>query len=498
MDTQNRLLSAIAEHIDISPSDFLLAQERYRAVKDWLMAGSYDSGFSPEVYLQGSFRLGTVVKPYRGDKDGQFDIDQVFELTQPCEQPSAYALKRDVGNRLNGRADYERMLDDEGSRCWTLEYAAAHNRPAFHLDILPSLSSQVRPGGQIDITDKGDQGYSWLVSNPKDYYQWFKSKNVYSPEFITEQKSVIFDANQTLFSRSEDVPIRLLRSPLQRAIQIMKRHRDVYFNGKNYRPISIIITTIAAQIHDSLNISQIIEKFTAYVAEGHELLLCTGSIERDSIMMYKNGVWLIPNPVIPNRGDGEMENFADKWNEDSGFAIAFFEWSQQLARDASGFSESLVSDDLNLRIKCFGDGSVYSKIVSSRLADRLTQNWGDTDELLSLIHLAVEGNFAWSAVESAAQKILDQSQSQCCEDVARVNFYQVPRHQGRELSPEAKADVDNILSRNQEDSAFVLCCHLLLGSATQKMVRDCITSRGSADVLGWPILRLAPPEILGF
>ena len=33
---------------------------------------------------------------------------------------------------------------------------------------------------------------------------------------------------------------------LQRAVQIYKRHRDIFFEGKENAPISIIITTLAA------------------------------------------------------------------------------------------------------------------------------------------------------------------------------------------------------------------------------------------------------------
>ena len=44
------------------------------------------------------------------------------------------------------------MLDDEGKRCWTIEYATEVNRPGFHIDILPALKSNEGTLHNIDIT----------------------------------------------------------------------------------------------------------------------------------------------------------------------------------------------------------------------------------------------------------------------------------------------------------------------------------------------------------
>ena len=40
------------------------------------------------------------------------------------------------------------------------------------------------------------------------------------------------------------------KSPLQRVVQILKRHRDLMFNGDESKPISIIITTLAARAYN--------------------------------------------------------------------------------------------------------------------------------------------------------------------------------------------------------------------------------------------------------
>ena len=71
----------LAESLDIPPSKYKEAVDRYRAVGEWLEAGEYlAASGEPEVYPQGSFRLGTVVRPLREGKEADYDIDLVCEL----------------------------------------------------------------------------------------------------------------------------------------------------------------------------------------------------------------------------------------------------------------------------------------------------------------------------------------------------------------------------------------------------------------------------------
>jgi len=110
------------------------------------------------------------------------------------------------------------------------------------------------------------------------------------------------------------------KTPLQKAIQLLKRHRDVMFAGdtKNVKPISIIITTIAAELYD--NEDNIVDTLTNILtkAEGY-------------IAAHKDGNdYHIDNPTFTG---GDTENFADKWNEHPERAAAFFQWLQQAKND---------------------------------------------------------------------------------------------------------------------------------------------------------------------
>lgn len=492
MEARDQLLIKISRYLDISPSDFKLAQERFGAVKDWLVDGVYESGSSPEVYLQGSFRLGTVVRPYRGDKDGDFDIDQVCEITVPKSSRAPNILKHDVGDRLKENAGYERMLDDEGRRCWTIEYASADGRPGFHLDILPSLPASVGEGHQIDITDKDGTTYIWSASNPKGYYLWFKSKNIFSQDLISTQRQNIYQENQALYSGLNDVPKQLLRSPLQRAIQVMKRHRDVHFSGKEHKPISIIITTIAANIHTKDSISEVIREFTNYVAERHEAFVKDGHLIPDGVLDFDGGQWLIPNPVDYAEGKEDIENFSDKWNEEPNLSAAFFEWAKQLDRDMFAFTKSGVSDDLNLKIKSFGEGEPYASILEKEVKKEIEDNEANSTNFLRLIHLGIEGKIDWEIVQSVAQSGYNKAENEQNKNIAKVNFYQISRHRGQPLSDDIKNDVKQVLADNLNSPAFIMCCNLILGTATKEMISHCITDDcGYKNVLTWPIMKLA-------
>ena len=75
MEIQESILKEAARNLDISPSDFRRAQERFNRCK--ILAREWETTFqvkNQKYISKESFRLGTVVRPYRGDKDGDFDI----------------------------------------------------------------------------------------------------------------------------------------------------------------------------------------------------------------------------------------------------------------------------------------------------------------------------------------------------------------------------------------------------------------------------------------
>lgn len=296
----SKILANIADSLDIPESKYEEAESRYKAIGNWLDANDSKLHiYKPIIYPQGSFRLGTMVKPI-SDGD-EYDVDLVCHLEINKDNITQAELKKMIGDRLKENETYKKMLE-EGRRCWTLDYANE-----FHMDILPAIPDYEKLNDCILITDKKLR--LWQKSNPKGYARWF-----------ADRMQVIFKRRKIAFAESmranvEDVPDYKVRTPLQRSVQILKRHRDVYFNDKDHKPISIIITTLAG--HAYQNEAELFEAITNII---------NGMTDPKNIK-DQGGKYYIPNPT------NLEENFADKWNEDGNLPKAFLAWLGQLKAD---------------------------------------------------------------------------------------------------------------------------------------------------------------------
>ena len=105
-------------------------------------------------------------------------------------------------------------------------------------------------GTAIAITDNDGGTYiavtdDWPRSNPKGYGEWFKTRMAV---VLERRKRVLAERTN---ASVEDIPDYKVRTPLQDAVMILKRHRDHMFeNRKDQRPISVIITTLAAHAYE--------------------------------------------------------------------------------------------------------------------------------------------------------------------------------------------------------------------------------------------------------
>lgn len=339
----NSLLELIAEELDIPPSKYQEAVDRYTAVGRWLEAGQYDGVVQePLVFPQGSFRLGTVVRPIREDKECEYDIDLVCCLVS--SSGDARWLKQVVGDRLKNHGTYKGMLDKEGRRCWTLNYAEADGI-GFHLDVLPCKPLPLHhPKVEYRfsckataLTDKRSMGvYDWGSTNPAGYADWFDERQRIAFKRVAAlQKTQISRRHGKVYARVDDVPDQLVRTPLQRIIQLLKRHRDARFAGtgsESDKPISMIITTLAALAYkQEASVYEALAGFLDQVQRFQE----TGVIQCD------NDEWVIENPVNPE------ENFADRWNDEgSKKPDAFFQWVNWVQEDIDAILNTASRDEL--------------------------------------------------------------------------------------------------------------------------------------------------------
>lgn len=343
----NSVLVNLANELDILPSKYKQAVERYTAVANWLKEGEYENVYDElDIYPQGSFRLGTVVRPLKEGKEADYDIDLVCQLPILKSLATPKSLKYSVGNRLKENNTYKRMLDEEGRRCWTLLYAE-EDGIGFHLDVLPSIPTDNISRNKlkeimvleqyykhaIDITEKDIETniYSWKISgsNPRGYALWFDDINRPTLMMVeSQQKQAIIKEYASSYAKVEDVPNELIRTPLQRTIQILKRHRDIFFKNKpDNKPISMIITTLVALAYNGETdlVSTLYKVIDTLI--NYEPLFQLND-ETSGLIKRVDGKWRIPNPVNP------AENFADRWNDEgSEKPQEFFKWLKQLKQD---------------------------------------------------------------------------------------------------------------------------------------------------------------------
>ncbi|MFN0044432.1 MAG: nucleotidyltransferase [Alphaproteobacteria bacterium] len=350
-----RFLDQVGGELDIPPKKYQDAVDRYTRVGKRIEGGTYSgSSGPPSICPQESFRLGTVVRPIRDGIEAAYDIDLVSELSILKASTTPKTVKHMVGDRLEENGTYARLLTDEGKRCWTLEYAE-EDGIGFHLDVLPAVPD---PVGLLDtsiaITNNADGVYSWSASNPRGYGAWFDRCNAAAFAHIAPTRKLeIFTATPGVYARVDDVPDPLVRTPLQRAIQIMKRHRDMRFNQRQrlpYAPISIVITTLAASLYNNgadvySALTAIVGKLQAHASLVHGVPKSQAVAAGDLIQRMPDGRWYIGNPTNPK------ENFADRWHEDNhARAIAFFAWVEAIAEDLAYLARETNATRLKERL----------------------------------------------------------------------------------------------------------------------------------------------------
>jgi len=337
----NKILGNLAQELDITKTEYEAAVKSYTAVAEQLTKDNSELlPYKPEILPQGSFMLGTMIKPVNEDDD--LDIDLVCQLTSKSISWTQFDLKQKIGNQLKANTKYERMIKKpEGRRCWTLVYAEDSN---YHMDILPSIAdsgyklifeksfsnSELESTDDlaIRITDKENEGYTsttnhldWLKSNPFGYAKWFFRRAIVS--------------TTRMFSLNEAIqPVRdfdAQKLPLQRIVQILKRHRDIMFSddsGYNldHKPISIIITTLSAQAYDKE--SNIMDGLINVVGKMRGLIKEVWNSEKG-----KYEKWVV-NPI------NAEENFSDKWPDEDKKRQYFYEWLDKLELDIDSLINS--------------------------------------------------------------------------------------------------------------------------------------------------------------
>lgn len=342
--TTRSIFAEIIASLDVPESAYEKAAARYKDLGAWFDdPASHCAGFSPHIYAQGSFRLGTVVRPLV--ETWSFDLDLGCRLESGISKAShsQHYLKSLVGLDLEAYRKARQIQSklEEKHRCWRLFY---QDELSFHMDAVPSipedtatrfaLKSSMMKFGSAEIlaehvvqhagaiTDNRSADYRtispyWRISNSEGYALWFESRMEIA-EPLRESWELMAKSAQV-----DDLPARKRKSPLQHAVQILKRHRDVMFaEDPDGMPISVILTTLAADAYrGETDIASALDRILNGMAD-----------------CVRTTLPRVPNPVNP------VEDFADKWHDPAyqqhNLERNFWSWLEQAQEDFRSIAQA--------------------------------------------------------------------------------------------------------------------------------------------------------------
>jgi hypothetical protein len=285
----DEILNLIGVHIQLTTTQFERAQTSYHAVGQWLDApDSPIHHYRPTIFAQGSLALGTTVKPL---SHTEFDLDLVC-LVQASDKVSPAAVYDFLLKRMRDHGTYDKIIV-EMPRCIRLDYSGD-----FHLDIVPAVPDPTRPGQTcLKIPDREKK--IWRTTNPTGYVSWFDEQ---AAKRILREKAVYFSAREANVKPLRDPVPAYTKPPLKLAVQLLKRHRDIAFKGREgLAPSSIVLTTLCGLL---------------YQGEGHPT---------DALMSILNGICerASREPIRLVNPSNLDESITDRWNDKPEMYTAF-------------------------------------------------------------------------------------------------------------------------------------------------------------------------------
>lgn len=288
------MLEQIAVSLELPDGKRKQAIERYESVGTFLDASDEFKGWFPDIFSQGSFRIGTTTKPW---KESVHDLDFVVQVTPPNGQNcTPIELYNRLYRCLANDGTYAKMLSPK-RRCARLTYAND-----FYLDILPAVADPLGRGTELLVPDRDLRCFK--ASNPVGYADWFKLRGEVT---LLTRAFAAADSVQPVPAREDTM------RPLTRAVQLIKRDRDVYCDRASAEPtISVVLTTLAGH---------------AYLGHGDIYEAIDGILRGIWAMIPAKGRLMVLNPT------NTKEDFSERWQDDPAAYRDFLAWLTEFTKD---------------------------------------------------------------------------------------------------------------------------------------------------------------------
>lgn len=231
-----------------------------------------------ETYSQGSFRIGTTVRPIAQE---EYDLDFVVDFGDRSPNHSVDKTLQQVFDAISA-SKVHRPKTELKTRCVRVTY-----ENEFHVDILPGIPDPNRNGEDLLVPDR--ELRCWTPSSPKGYALWFDS--VAKEQTIRTRLEKAFAAEPI-----PPDPNISQKAPLKIAVQLLKRRRDLMLAGDEWKPSSILLTTLLAYQYE--------DELSPFASLKH-------SVSQLSIRLINEeaATFRVLNPT------NEEEDFTDKWED---------------------------------------------------------------------------------------------------------------------------------------------------------------------------------------
>ena len=241
----------LGDEVNLNQSRLDVLHDRVRAVNSYLKDNL--TGYQ-KMERQGSFALGTLIKPV--DDDDEYDADiQIVINPNPKWEPKDYV--NEIRRTLQSNKNYADKLKLK-TRCVTVDYAGD-----FHLDVVPRVTKD----GKHHVCNRIDNKLE--ETDGTGYRDWFNEQN------------------------------RITGGNLKRVVRLLKYLRD---HKNNYRAKSILLTTLAG------NTIRPSDEGTEAVGTVSDTLV-TVLTRMDVYLQQHPNMPEIKNPVLPT------ENFNRHWDQ---------------------------------------------------------------------------------------------------------------------------------------------------------------------------------------
>lgn len=249
------LLADVALRIQLSPTQYGLATERYETIHKWLeREGSPLANLVARLYAQGSMSIGATIFSSMDDED--FDIDVIVELLVDADTPPDVvldifflAVKGEKGSRY-----YDKV--ERNTRCVTVHYED------MHIDLTPVVIVPERPARSSWIyhhkQDDPSAPAGRYLANPWGFANYYRENTPLDHDFaeafasFAEGRSGYDMIATAKAADAEPVPELEPITQKSRALvvhQLTKRWRNNRFSKRKgaRRPPSPLLACVNAQ-----------------------------------------------------------------------------------------------------------------------------------------------------------------------------------------------------------------------------------------------------------